>query len=589
MTFEIGLVLALLILAVVLFALEWLSVDVVTLLLLVTLVLAGTLSTEEAFSGFGNEIIVVLASIFVLSGALSKTGVMDWLGHLVFRLGGHSERSALVVVMAVSAAISAFINNTTTTALLIPVVVGLCRKMGLSPGRLLMPMAFASMLGGTCTLIGTSTNVAASGFIQEMGLPAISIFEFFAPGLIVVVSGIAFTALVGYRMLPRREEGSLAAEYDLQEYLSELVVARGSTVVGKTLQNTPLAELGLNVIEITRGSEKFPPQPETTLEEGDLLIVTASRQSLLKVKERTEIQIREDTKVEPQDLRDPNLKIVEAVIMPHSVLVGRSLRELSFRQRFGASVLAIYRRGQALATRIADLPLMVGDVVLLQAPARQLESLVGTRDLLVLEEMEHYPLKKRKGLYALLALTAAVVLASLKLLPLAIAFLLAALAVVLFRCLTVEEVYDAIDWRLIILIGGMTSFGLAMQKTGAGEYLAALVVHWTAPWGIYPLLGGFAALTMLLTQPMSNAAAALIVLPVALPTAALMDLNPRTFAILVTLSASLSFITPFEPSSILVYAPGKYQFRDFIKVGLPLTVLTLSLLVLLVPLFWPLR
>ena len=283
------------------------------------------------------------------------------------------------------------------------------------------------------------------------------------------------------------------------------------------------------------------------------------------------------------------LKIAEAIVMPHSIVLGRTLQELHFRQRFGITVMAIYRRGHALATQLSTLPLQVGDVLLLQGSTEQFAALGGNPDIWILEETEHMPFRRRRGTYAVLLLLLALLMAGLQLVPLSIAFLLAAISTILLKCITVEEAYDFIDWRLIILIGGMTSFGLAMEKTHAAHYLASLIVDWTRPLGIYGLLAGFVLLTIGLTQPMSNAAAALIVLPVALHTAEQLALNPRTFAVLITLAASLSFITPFEPSCLLVYGPGKYRFRDFFISGVPLSLLTVLILVLLVPWLWPLQ
>jgi di/tricarboxylate transporter len=589
MTLPIFLVLALLVTVVVVFAFEWIPVDVATLLLLIVLVITGTLSLEDAFAGFSNDIIIILASIFVLSGALMKGGVLDYLGETIHRIAGGSQAKVLLCIMSVTAFISSFMNNTTTTAVLMPAALGLCKRSRIAPSKALIPLAFASMLGGTCTLIGTSTNVAASGYVKAYGLAPFSMFEFLPVGAAVCAAGILYMLLLGHRLLPARTEAS-EPEYSIREYLSEVVISPGSPLAGKAIRDTHLAEMGLQVRAIQRGDQRLYPDPYVQLEPGDLLIVQASREGLLQVKETAGIGIRSDVPIEgARDLASEAVGIAEALLMPQSGLIGRTLKELDFRRRFGLAVLAIYRKGHALAARIAELPLRIGDVLLLQGKPERFRALADNADLWILQETEHRPSQRRKGLYVVGILLLAVLVSSLQWVPLPIAFLAAALAVIGTRLMTMEEAYNLIDWRLLILIAGMTSFGKAMQQTGAAEYLAGLIVHWTEPLGVTFVLLAFTVLTILLTQPMSNAAAALVVLPVAMTTAQKMGLDPRTFAILITLAASLSFITPFEPSCLIVYGPGKYRFRDFLVCGLPLTVLVVVLLLVMVPMLWPLK
>lgn len=589
MNVDILVVLVLLFLAVLLFFLEWLSVDVVTLLLLVALVLFQILSPEEAFSGFASEIVIILASIFVLSGALVQTGVMNWLGKAIYQFSGGSEIGVLICVMFLAAFVSAFLSNTTATAILLPTVMGIASTSQVSPGRILIPLAFASMLGGTCTLIGTSTNLAASGLIQKMGMAPFSIFEFLQVGLTMVVVGAVYLIFVSYRMLPNTGTDSLNKEYQIEDYLSEVVVSEGAVLIGQTLAETSLAEMGFVVRAILREDQIIHPDSGSCLREKDVLLVQASRNSLLQLEEMPHLEIRSREEWAESDFDSDKVITTEAIIMPQSILTGRTLKELSFRRRFGVSVLAIYRRGHAFATRLSGTALQVGDVLLLEGPPDRYQALQGSRNLWALGEVERVPLRKRKGALVLIALLFAVCVGGFQLMPLSIAFLSASLLVIGLKCITVEEVYRFIEWRLIILIGGMTSFGLAMEKTQAADYLSQLIVDWTLPMGIYFVMGSFVVLTMLLTQPMSNAAAALVILPVAISTATHLEVNPRTFAVLITLSASLSFIAPLEPACLLVYGPGKYRFRDFVKSGLPLTVIAFIILMLLVPTLWPLK
>ncbi len=588
MTLSILLVLILLAAIIVVFAFEWVSVDMATLILLAILVVSGILTVDEAFSGFSNEIIIILASIFVLSGALMKGGVLDHLSDVIHRIARGSRAKILLCVMPVTCFISSFMNNTTCTAVMMPAVLGVSNKSGVSPGKVLIPLAYASMLGGTCTLIGTSTNVAASGYVASSGLEPFSMFEFLPVGLAVCVLGILYMILVGYRLLPDTRNEGYEEQYSIREFLSEVVVTQGSPLAGVALRDSRLGQMGLQVRAVLRGSRRIDPEPGLLLEEDDLLLVQTTREGLLQVKETAGIEIRPDLQMGDLDHAAATMRIAEAILMPQSSVVGRTIKELDFRRRFGVMVIAIYRRGHALATRIGGLPLRVGDVLLVQGRPEQLRGLADNPDLWILQETEHQPARRRKGLYAVGIFILAVIASSFGLVPLPIAFLVAALAVIFTRLITMEEAYDLIDWRLLILIAGMTSFGLAMRKTGAAEYLAGLIAGWTGGLPVVFLMLAFAVLTILLTQPMSNAAAALVVLPVAMDTATKLGHDPRAFAVLVTLAASLSFITPFEPSCLIVYGPGRYRFRDFMVCGLPLTAMVVVILLVMVPVIWPL-
>ncbi len=585
MTFEILLVLALLAAVTTLFMLEWASVDIVTLLMLIALVLSRTLTPEEAFSGFANEIIIILSSIFVLSAALAQTGVMDRLADWISRLSSGGELRVLLIFLCLSAVMSAFLSNTTTTAVLVPTVMALCRKADLAAGRMLMPLAFASMLGGTCTLIGTSTNLAASGLIAKLGLAPFSMFEFSGIGIVVAVLGVVYLLFVGRLLLPDSKAQTQLEDYGLNEYLAELKIEEGSQLIGRTLKVLDLPARGVNVAQVIRGKHHRQARSNTRIREGDVLVVSAGPQDLLAMAQEG-VRILEPSEVPREDLERAQFPILETVILPGSAFLNKTLKALDLRRRYRVSALGVYRRSGEFAARIRNIRLRVGDVLLLQGRLRNLGPLLSAREILLLNQSEPVALEPRRGAYAVGALLTAVVLSGLQVVPVSIAFLLGGLLVVLLRCVSVDQIYELIEWRLIILIGGMTSFGLAMQKSGAGAFLADAMASGIGWLGTTAVLAAFGALTMLLTQPMSNAAAALVVLPVALPTALHLGIEPRVMAVVVTLSASLSFVAPLEPASLLVYGPGKYRFRDFVKTGLPLSLMTLLLLVWLVPLLW---
>ncbi len=586
---EIVLVLGLLVAGVVLFATEKLSVDVVTLLLLCALVLAGILRPAEAFAGFSNEIIVILACIFVITGGLRRAGLLDVIGFAAVRLVG--KRPALVtpVTMGVVGVISAFMNNTTVTAMFLGPVIGLCERLGRNPSKLLMPMAFASILGGTCTLIGTSTNVAVSGYIISVGLPPLGMFEFAVVGGAVLFTGILYFVLFGTRLLPDTRGEDLAEEYHIREYLSEITVLPGSPLAGQNSLDSDLSILNFQILKIVRGGEEFSPDSREVLREGDLLLVNGRADNLMKVSKIEGIELRQPGAQSGPALETKGARVAELLVLPKAAVAGLTLRESDFRRHAGLGVLAIYRQGQTLRDRIAEIPLREGDILLVQGPPDRYAALQRSADLAVLSTFEVEPDRKVAGLWLVAAFGVAVVASAMDWVPLPIGLLLVALLAVLTRCIPVEEAYRVIDWRLLILIGGMTAFGRAMEVSGAAEFLADWITLGVAPFGPMALLAAFFVLTVLLTQPMSNAAAALVVLPVALHAAGELGLNQRTFAIAVMLAGSISLITPFEPSCVIVYGPGKYRFRDFIRVGLPLTLLLAALVLPMIAWIWPLR
>jgi len=594
---QIAVVLTLLVVAVVLFAMEKLSVDIITMMLLIALVVAGILNPREAFAGFSEDIIIILGSIFVISGALQRTGVLDAMGAPLQRIASQSHNLMLLAVMCLVGAISAFMNNTTVTAIFVPPVIGVARKLKINPSKLLMPVAFASILGGTCTLIGTSTNVAVSGYIQRAGMQPVSLFEITPIGIIIVVIGITYMMLMGQRFLPDHTDESLTEEYEIREYLTEIVVTPDSHLVGQRIFSSDLSKMEFRILEVIRGDNRFLPDSTTNIEPGDVLLVEGRVAELIKVKEAAGIEIRAEVKLGDKDLQTDEIKILEVLVTPQSSLRGQTLKEVNFRARFGMTALAIYRHGQALREKIGRIRLRLGDMLLIQGPADRIEELKRQPDLWVLGEYTPPVYSRTKGFYTIAFFVSAILVGSVGWMPLSVAFLCAAVLTLLTRCITVEEAYEFIDWRLLILIGGMTAFGTAMddKHTGAAGFLATWIVNALNPvvsalpghYGVLVVLAGFFLLTVVLTQPMSNAAAALVVLPVALETAQQLGVNERTFAIAIMMAASVSFITPFEPSCILVYGPGKYRFLDFIKVGLLLTMILIVVVLFLLPVFWP--
>lgn len=582
-------VIGLLIVAVIAFATEKISVDLVTLALLCVLVMCGILKAEQAFSRFGDRVIILLAAIFVIGAALRETGVLDMLGGVLAQTFGTRPKRLMGFMMAVVGGLSAFMNNTTVTAVFVGPVMGLARKLRLPPSRLLMPLAFASLMGGTCTLIGTSTNVAVSGAITKLGLQPLGMFEFTAVGLVLMLTGILYMVFIGTHLVPERDKASAIAGDAMRDYFAEVMVLAGSPLIGQAAFDSDFSAMEFQVMKIRRADQTFEASPKLRFQEGDVVLVAGKVENLIRVKKIEGIDILEDVTLRSSGVDISDAQVAEVVLTPRSGFVSRSLRENNFRQRTGLSVLALMRGDRSLMHHMANEKLRAGDVLLLQGPSDRFRVFEEGNDMIVITQYQFSSEIRRRGFMLLGAFVLAVIASSIGWVPDTVAFVMVAMLAVFMRCIKLENAYANIDWRLLILIGGMMAFGEAMQVSGASTMIANFITGWLQPMGVFAVFTGFCLLTMLLTQPMSNAAAALVVLPVAMQAAALMGANQRTFAIGVMLSASASMLTPFEPSCILVYGPGKYRFADFIKVGGGLTLVMLIVILTMVPMFWPLK
>lgn len=617
MTPAIATILVLLLVALVLFGTERIPIDVVTILLVMALVVTGTLSPEEAFAGFGNDIVITISGLFILTGGLVKTGVVDVVGRRLHRISGGNEFRLTVLIMLVAAACAAVMKNTTTTAMFVPVVLGISTRARVAPSKLLMPLAFGAILGGTCTLIGTSTNLAVSGALVRLGtsqdliesikanqqflerfpnyadlFKPFTMFELTVVGVPIVIVGMLYMLLIGLRMLPRRggSSDSLTEQYQIREYMSEVIVMPDSPLVGKTLSEARVNdELDLTVVGILRGNQgRIAPSAQAVIQAEDLLLVQGRVEDILRVKTEVGIEIKADFKLSDADLETEELELFEVMLLRGSDFVGRTLKGLKFRQRYGLTVLAINRHGVALLSKISTVSLRFGDVLLVQGRRDRIEQLVLDGQFLLLEDVSERRGRVAARRWAILAFAVFLFFSITHLLPLSIAVLLGVLILLASRAVRLQEMYDLIEWRLIVLIAGMISFGVAMEKTHADQYLANLILRGFGAYGNLAILAGFFILTVAITQPMSNQAAALVMLPIAVKTALALGLNPRAFAVTVTYAASCSFLTPLEPACVLIFTPGHYRFLDFVKVGSILTVAVFAIVMLLVPYFWPL-
>ena len=586
----------LLVLAIVLFATEKLPVDVVGILLVIALVLTQVLTVQEAVAGFGNDIIITIGGLFILVGGLIKTGIVDLIGRRLYRVAGGNEFVLTALIMTTAAASASVLKNTTTTAMFLPVVIGLASKAKIPTSKLLMPLAFGAILGGSCTLIGTSTNLAVSGAIVRYGQQPFSMFELTSVGIIVFAIGMLYMLFVGRPLLPSRGGGdSLTDTYSIREYISELVVLPGSRLIGKSLGESNInTELELNVLGIIRDDHKnIAPKAGERLALNDLLIVEGKIEDILRVKEEVGLEIKPDFKLNDGVLESGSIELFEVMVMRDSALAGQTLKTLRFRQMYDLTVLAINRHGETFINKLSDVALKFGDVLLVQGTRQEIENLVVNGQVILLDDVSASSTRVEKRKWAIAAFVLFLTLSLSKVvtgidIPLAVCVLIGVMLLLATKTVRYAEMYSLIDFRLLVLIACMMSFGVAMERTGTDVFLAGHIQNYFGQYGSMSVLAGFFLLTVVLTQPMSNQAAALVVLPVAVKTAIALGLNPRTFIVAVTYAASFSFITPLEPACVLVYTPGKYRFMDFVKIGTILTIIVFAAAMFLVPIFWPL-
>jgi di/tricarboxylate transporter len=485
-------------------------------------------------------------------------------------------------------AVGAFMSNTAATAFFLPIVIGLAANAKLSPAKFLMPLAFASILASSITLIGTSTNIVVSGLMTQYDLAPISMFELAPAGIPIAVVGLAYMSLLGRRLVPDRIPAEELEGISSGLYMTEILIPSDSPLVGKTLDASGLGrDLDLMVLRIIRGKKHIVPRADTMVENGDVLLVQGARGNILRIKQMSGAEIKADVEFSLSELEAEDVMLTDVIITPGSPLVRRTLRGLDFRNRYELQVLAVNRYGKTLTRQLSRVRLRTADILVVQGETARIEALERREHFRILRSTGERRPNRRRMWIAIAIFAGTLVATTLNLLSLPVAMLLGALLVFATRCITPEEAYRRINWKVLILIASMLALGAAMETTGTADFLASQIVGLLGSAQPAWLLTGFFALTVLLTQPMSNQAAAAVVLPVAIQTARQAGLNPRSFAIMIALAASCSFLTPLEPACLLVYGPGRYRFIDFVKVGALLTVLVYAIAIVMVMLVWP--
>jgi len=588
---EIVLVLTILAVAIVLFATGWIRMDLVSMLVLLTLGLTGLVSAEEAFSGFSNPAVITVAAMFVISAAIANTGATTKLGEKMIQVAGNSEFRLIIVTMVCAAVFSSFINNIGATAVLMPLVIGMTRKARISPSKLLIPLAFASLMGGICTLIGTPPNILMNELLMEYSGESFAMFDFTPVGIVVVFLGIAYMSLIGRHLLPERKSGPLTEAYQVKEYITQAEILEGSPLVGKSISESGLEEeLQLRIRAILQNRRKYPnPRRHRKLRAGDVLFLEGNPEGILKLRKVKGIEVvpERDNPLVPPVEKD-EIVVVEASLTPTSEMVGQTLRDVRFADTHGLTVLAIWRSGAPVVKKVDHVELKFGDVLLLQGPEQKVLHLGKEHGFLLMGGVPVDSYFPRKAPVALGTLFGVVFLAAAGILPIMLSASLGALIMVLCRCLTPKEAYESIDWSIIVLIAGTLPLGLAMENSGAARFIADFIIGGVGPLGPWMVLGAVFLITFALTEVMSHAAAAVLIAPIAYNTALDLAVSPKPFFMAVAIAASSCFMTPIShQSNALVMGPGGYRFFDYTKVGTPLNLMVWLVASLLIPIFFP--
>ena len=581
----------LLVLVFVAFVKEWFSPDLVAMGAFVLLIGIGILDEKSALLVFSNPAPIIVSCMFVLSAALERTGTIEALGEWFEKLAGRKELRVLLVLMLIVAVLSAFVNNTPVVVVFMPIVLALARKHDLVASRFLIPLSYAAIVGGTCTIIGTSTNLVASGIAKESGLEEFGMFEVSKLGIVFVVVTFLYMLFIGRKLLPDRVTlSTLFDSNEGKEFLTSVIISDDSELIGKKISETSLSKIrNFRVLEVSRSGKKInSPLKEITFSSGDKLLVKSRIEGVVDAGGNAGVELGIEGGLGLQELQTESAVLIEGVIGPGSSLLGRSIKELNFRERYDVIILALHRRGVNLRDKFENVRLAFGDTILVEGSPDKINALSRERDFINLSQSNCRPLRRSKVPFAVGALLLFMLLAAFKVAPLIVLALGAALLTLFSKCLEPSEAYDAIDWKVIFMIFGMLGLGTALQKVEVIQMLADSLTGWAMILtNIYVLVALIYLITAILTELISNNAVAALLTPVAISVAQAMDLDPRPLVVAVMFAASASFSTPIGyQTNTYIYGAGGYKFTDFTKVGIPLTFILWVISIFFIPLMW---
>jgi di/tricarboxylate transporter len=577
--------------AVALFVTEKLRIDLVALLVMASLLASGVVTPQEGIQGFSNPATVTIGAMFVLAEGLRRTGLAEQLGDTLGRLFAKNYTAAMAAMMFGIGLISIAISNTAVVAIFMPVLISASRDANISSTRVLMPLSFAAMFGGVCTLIGTSTNILISSVMEQHQMAPIGMFEMAPIGALFLVTGVLYMLTVGEWLMPdHADTGDLTESYEIHEYLTEVQILEGADSEGKPLKDAPLTKTeGVDILEIVREGETVgKPDGTFVLRHRDIVKLRAPAEVIPQLDLWEGLQLRPQAEVTEEELGIERNELLEAVIAPDSQLVGRSLHDLALDEQFDLHVLAVRRERELLHGNLMEQPLQGGDVLLLQTTRDRIPQIQRHRAFVVVSEVSLPDVREHLTLPALLILAGVIATVALNFFSIVTASILGCLALILLGVVTVEEAYESINWQVIFLLAGILTLGVALENTGGVDLITDLLVNSVGDYGGRALLAGFYGTTAILTCLMSNQATAVLLTPVAIDAAHTMGLDPRPFVLAIAFASSASFMTPIGyQTNTMIYGAGQYKFRDFVVIGTPLTLLFAILAVFILPLLWP--
>ena len=578
---------AIIAIGIILFIKDYFTIDTTSIIIMSLFIVSGVLNPEEGFAGFNHPATITLGCMFVISAAIFKSGLIDGLSSKIIRVAKINYLFALIIFCLSAAVFSAFINDTAVVALLIPMALLVCRETDIQPSRLLIPISFSALFGGTCTLIGTSTNILVSSYAKKSGLEPLGMFEFSLPALCLFTIGMAYLLIASPLLLPKRKSAKNSLKKQAEKYIAEIELVENNPDIDKKIGNSSLnQDFSAQVLMLKRKHHRvYEINEETILRKDDVLKVMINPQHLAKLKQNATYKLDGDEQLIHDDA---DKKIYEVMIPYGSSLSGKSLQQLNFRNIYYASVLAIRHRKEMITREVSKIILREGDMLLLYTSDESLQKLVSKKLVVTLSKYKAKKFDLKKAIPTLLILIGVILAAALNITSILISALVGALLIVTTTILKPKEAYEAIEWKVIFMMAGVLSMGAALEKTGGSDLISELIYDSMGSFDPRITLSLIFLVTFLSTNVLSSKAAAALMTPIVISLAAAMQVNSKPFLIAVMFACSLTFMTPVSyPTNTMVYAPGNYKFKDYLKIGTPLNFIIWVAASFIIPLFFP--